>query len=124
MGYNAGSAYYKEFVTSSPATGAATNADSLPTATANHNGTDDGSFALTVTNIDAGRYKITGTVPSGYGVGDVVNVSVQATCSSITGKAIVDTFVVGAAIVGANVVEVNSIQVTGAGTSGNPWGPA
>ena len=91
MGYDPGSSYYKEFATANPTTGAAQNADSLPTATANHNGTDDGSFTLTVTNVATGRYKITGTVPSGYAAGDVVNVSVAATVSSVAGVAIVDT---------------------------------
>lgn len=84
--------YFKEFTTANPSTGAAVNADTLPVATANHNGTDDGAFTLTVTNIDAGRYKIAGTVPSGYAGGDVVNITVAATCSSIAGKAVVDTF--------------------------------
>jgi len=96
VSYKPGDSYYKEFVTSNPTTGAAVNADSLPTATANHNGTDDGSFTLTVTNIDTGRYKITGTIPSGYAAGDVLNVSVVATVSAVVGKAIVDTQVLDA----------------------------
>ena len=91
MGYDPGSAYYKEFATANPTTGAAQNADSLPTATANHNGSDDGSFGVTVVNLATGRYKITGTVPSGYAPGDVVNVSVAATVDSVAGVAIVDT---------------------------------
>jgi hypothetical protein len=90
--YKPSDSYAKVFCTSSPTTGAAQNADSTPTATANRNGTDDGTFALTVTNIDTGRYKITGTIPSGYAEGDVVCVSVAATVSSIAGKAVVDTF--------------------------------
>ncbi len=97
--YKPADSYYKEFVTTSPSTGAAANADSLPTATANHNGTDDGTFTLTVTNIDTGRYKITGTVPA-YSSGDVVNVSIAATCSSVAGKAIVDTFTIDTKRVG------------------------
>ncbi len=92
MPFKPGSLYYKEFVTSSPSTGAATNADSLPTATANHNGSDDGAFTLTVANQDTGRYKISGTVPSGYAHGDVVCCSVAATVGGVAGKAIVDTF--------------------------------
>ena len=92
MIYKPGGAYYREFVTCNPATGAALNADSTPVATANHNGTDDGTFTLTVTNLDTGRYKVTGTIPSGYAAGDVVGVSVSATVSAITGKAVVDTF--------------------------------
>lgn len=93
--YKPGDAYYSEFTTSSPSTGAATNADSLPVATANHNGTDDGTFALTVTNVDTGRYKITGTIPVGYAEGDDVSVSVAATVSSVAGKAITHQFNIG-----------------------------
>lgn len=93
MFYATGQSYCKEFVTSHPTTGAATNADSLPVATANRNGTDDAAFSLTVTNIDAGRYKITGTVPA-YSDNDVVNVSVAATVNAIAAKGIVDTFTV------------------------------
>lgn len=94
MSYKPSGAYYAEFTTQRFDTGAATNADSTPAATANKNGTDDGSFTLTVTNIDTGRYKITGTVPSGYASGDVVNVSVAATVNSVAGKGIVDSFTV------------------------------
>ena len=94
MFYKPGDSYYKEFTTSDPASGAARTADSTPAATANHNGTDDSNFALTVTNIDTGRYKITGTVPSGYAAGDVVNVTISATVNSVAGKATVDTFMV------------------------------
>lgn len=97
MSYKPSDPYYKEFTTANPSTGAAQNADSLPTATANHNGTDDGTFVLTVTNIDTGRYKITGTIPSGYAAGDVLNVSVAATVNGVAGKAIVDTQVLDSA---------------------------
>lgn len=92
MFYKAGQSYYKEFIVSNPATGAAVNADSLPTATANKNGADDAGFVLTVANIDTGRYKITGTVPGGYAEGDMVNVTVAATVSAVVGKGVVDTF--------------------------------
>lgn len=85
-------AYVAEFITTNPYTGAAADADSLPTATATRNGTDDGTFALTATKIDTGRYKITGTVPAGYAAGDVVQVSVAATVSGISGKAVADSF--------------------------------
>ena len=106
--YKPSDAYYKEFTTANPSTGAAANADSLPAATANHNGSDDGSFTLTVANIDTGRYKITGTVPSGYAKGDVVNVTVAATCSSVAGKAAVDSFMIDSKRVG----DLNDIAAT------------
>jgi hypothetical protein len=87
----AGDSYYKEFVTSAPTTGSSTDADSLPAATGNHNGTDDGTWVLTVVHMDTGRYKVTGTVPA-YSPGDTVNVSVAATVAGVSGKAVVDTF--------------------------------
>jgi len=93
MGYRAGDAYYVEFTTANPVTGAAQTADSLPVATANHNGVDDGSFTLTVALVDTGRYKVSGAVPGGYSGGDVVNVTVAATVNAIAGKAAVDRFV-------------------------------
>lgn len=94
MSYKPSDTYHGEFVTSSPTTGAATNADSLPVATANHNGTDDGTFVLTVTPLATGRYGVSGTIPSGYGSGHVVNVSVAATVGGVGGVAVVDTFLV------------------------------
>jgi hypothetical protein len=86
--------YYAEFVTSG-SSGAAVNADSLPTAEATKNGADDSGFSLTVANIDAGRYKVTGTVPAGYTQGMIVQVSVAATISTIATKQVIDEFQVG-----------------------------
>lgn len=103
MAYVASAAYAKEFVTSSPTTGAAANADSLPTATANLNGTDDGTFSLTVANIDTGRYKVTGTIPAGYVAGDVLNVSIAATVGGIAAKAVIDTQIMGPELSQADV---------------------
>lgn len=95
--YAPSASYFGEFTTSS-ATGAATDADSLPTVTANRNGTDDGTFALTATRIDTGRYKVTGTVPSGYASGDRVNLSVAATIGGIAAKTVIDTIQVGVGV--------------------------
>jgi hypothetical protein len=89
--YYPSDAYYAEFTTQRFDTGAATTSDSLPVATANRNGVDDSGFALTVAPIDAGRYKITGTVPA-YSSGDIVNISIAATVNSVAGKGVVDTF--------------------------------
>ena len=100
MSYKPNDPYYAEFCTQRFDTGAATNADALPVATANHNGTDDAGFVLTVTNIDAGRYKVTGTIPNTYAKGDVVSVSVAATVNSVAGKGIVDSFVLDSKRVG------------------------
>jgi hypothetical protein len=93
MGYRAGDAYTILFPTTI-AGGAAGNADSLPVATANKNGTDDGTFTLTVANLDAGRYKATGTIPAGYVGGDVLNVTVAATIGGTATKARVDAQVI------------------------------
>lgn len=92
MGYRPGDAYCKTFATSS-SSGALTNADATPSATPNHNGTDDGAFSLTVASLSTGRYKITGTVPAGYSGGDVVNVWVAATIGGVPIGNTVDTFV-------------------------------
>jgi hypothetical protein len=112
MSYKPSDAYYKEFTTASPSTGAAQDADSLPTATANHNGTDDGSFSLTVTNLDTGRYKISATIPGGYARGDVVNVTVAATVATVAGKACVDTFVIDSKRVG-DLNDLGGVAQTG-----------
>lgn len=93
MSYKPSDSYFGGFTISHPTTRAAVNADSLPSATATKNGADDGAFSLTVTNLDTGRYKITGTIPAGYTSGDVVQVSVAATVSSVAAKAVVNSFV-------------------------------
>ena len=90
MIYIPGQAYYSEFTTTNPTTGAAADADSLPVATATRNGTDDAAFILTVTKLDTGRYKITGTVPAGYAAGDWLHVSVSVVMGGIIAKAVVD----------------------------------
>lgn len=119
MSYKPSDPYCKEFTTANPSTGAAQNADSLPVATANRNGTDDAAFVLTVTNLDTGRYKITGTVPNTYAKGDVVNVTVAATVNSVAGKACVDTFVLDSKRVGdLNDVAATAIVSGGAITTG------
>ena len=120
MGYMPNSAYVGEFTTQRFDTGAATDADSLPTVTANKNGTDDATFsaALTVAKIDTGRYKVTGTVPVTYAAGDVVNISVAATVNSVAGKAVIDSFVVVAAVPKVDVDTIKTQTVTcGAGVT-------
>lgn len=96
MSRKPGDSYYTEFTTANFSTGVAQTADSLPVATANHNGTDDGAFALTVTLIDTGRYKISGTVPSSYAAGDTVIISISATVGGVAGKGAVDSFMIDA----------------------------
>lgn len=100
MSYKPSDPYSREFTTASPTSGAATDADSLPTATADFDGGGTGSMSLTVTNLDTGRYKITGTIPAGRVGGDVLNVSVAATVGGVAGKAVVDTRVLDSRRVG------------------------
>lgn len=94
MSYRPSDDYFADFVTSDPATGAATVADSLPTATARRNGSDDATFALTVTSQGDGYYTVTGAVPAGYTAGDVVSVRIAAAVDGVTGRAVIDRFVV------------------------------
>lgn len=86
--YRPGQSFVLEFITSGAA-GVAVNADSLPTASLAKNGIDDGAVTLVVVNIDAGRYKITGTIPISYAAGDSISVNRNATISSVVTKAIV-----------------------------------
>lgn len=87
--YKPGDVVWTEFITSVFSTGAAANADSLPTGTVQRNGTDDGAVTVTVTNVDTGRYKATFTIPATYVPGDVLALSVAATVSSVAGKGVV-----------------------------------
>lgn len=78
-----------EFITANPTTGAAADADSLPTGTLVLNGVDNAA-TVTVTNIDTGRYKAAVTLPT-IASGDTVQLAVAATVSSVAGKAIIWT---------------------------------
>lgn len=100
MSYRPGDAYYGEFTTCSSATGGAQNADAVPVATATRNGADDASFILTVTNLDPGRYRVSGTIPASYARGDSLQVSVAATVGGVAGKAVVDSLVLDSKRVG------------------------
>lgn len=103
--YKPGDSYYGTFVTRNPATGAPADANSLPAATAVHNGVDDAGFSLTVTNVETGRYKITGTVPSTYAAGDAVQIVVDATVDSTAAKMVVDSFLVEDTLAVAGAVD-------------------
>jgi hypothetical protein len=94
--------------TCSAATGAATNADVLPTATAYRNGTSDAGFVLTVANVATGLYKVTGTVPA-YSVGDKVSIIGSATVGGIAGVAPIFDFVVDTSR--ASDVETDTVDI-------------
>lgn len=96
--YKSGDAYTCQFTTQRFDTGAAADADSLPVATATRNGADDAAFVLTVAKLDTGRYKVTGTIPGTYAVGDRVGVSVAATVAGIAAKAVIDSLVLSDAL--------------------------
>ncbi len=87
MSVRSGQSVTVEFVTSSFSTGAAANADSTPTGTLVVNGTDNAA-SVTVTNIDTGRYKAAVTLPT-LAIGDVVELIIAATVSSVAGKGVV-----------------------------------
>jgi hypothetical protein len=120
--------YYTEFCTQRFDTGTATNADALPVATVMKNGVDDGisptawSTGITITGIDAGRYRITGTVPTSYTPGDIIDISVQAVVNSVTGKGVVDEFIVVSANVYDSLIgtgdylDINLVQLGGSST--------
>lgn len=96
MPYKPADNYIAQFTTQRSDTGARADADATPIATATRNGSDDESFALTVTQMDTGRYKVTGTIPESYAAGDVVQISVAATVNEVAGVAVIDSFVIDA----------------------------
>lgn len=93
-------------------TGAASNADSLPTCTVyeNNTGTVGGT---TVTNLATGVYYVTivATSGNGYEAGKFYNVSIAATVSGISGNAIIDTFVVRDASIDDVKTQTAAIEV-------------
>ena len=87
MSIKSGQAVTVDFTTQNPSSGAASDADSLPTGTLVVNGTDNGA-TVTVTNKATGVYKAAVTLPS-LSAGDVVQIRVAATVSSVAGVGIV-----------------------------------
>jgi len=91
MTWLADDTYQTYFVTHTP-DGEATNADSTPVATVARNGTDDGTITPTVTNVAAGVYKVSFTIPAGWSDGDLVCVRVAATVDGTDAVGILETF--------------------------------
>lgn len=84
MAVRPGDVVTARFVTTSPTTGAAADADSLPTGILVRNGTNT---AETVTITDAtgtGRYNAAFTVPASWSAGDDLTLDVTATVASVT----------------------------------------
>jgi hypothetical protein len=73
--------------TTESSTGAATNADSLPTGTLYVNGTADAA-TVTVTNVTTGVYKAAVTLPT-LAIGDEVELVASATIGGVAAKALV-----------------------------------
>lgn len=82
MSVRTGQSITKVFTTRVFATGVATNADSTPTGTLYVNGTADAA-SVTVTNVATGIYKAQVTMPT-LAVGDVVDLRIAATVSSVS----------------------------------------
>lgn len=89
MSVRSGQSITKTFTTRVFATGVATNADSTPTGTLYVNGTADAA-SVTVSNITTGLYKAAVTLPT-LAVGDVVDLRINATVSSVTDNAVIWT---------------------------------
>lgn len=90
-----GGPYHGELVTSSPITGGAADADSLPVATARRNGVTAGDFTIVVANAGTGDYTLAGTIPSDWAEGDVISIRVAATVGGVPGLGAVDSFILG-----------------------------
>jgi hypothetical protein len=106
--YKPGMTYYNQFCTQDQS-GAATDADSLPAATASKNCVDDAAFVLAVAKMDTGRYSIIGTVPLSYVTDDVVEIVVNASVGGVSGKNIISDFIVEEDS-GANAVTITVEQ--------------
>lgn len=89
-------AAYFDFVTHHPTTGAATDADSTPTAEVFEDATDTTVVALTVTKRTSktGNYRVpvTAAAADGFEVGKTYNVVASATVNSIAAKGVIGRF--------------------------------
>jgi len=82
-----GQTVYVHFGTSDPYTGAAVNADSLPTVTIEKDGVAMG-YAPTVTNVTTGLYRVTivATVGNGFAAGSTYSLYAAAVVNGATGR--------------------------------------
>ena len=84
MGVKSAQAITVLFTTQTPSTGAATDADSLPTGLLYVNGTVNGA-SVTIANIAVGVYSFSVTLPS-LAAGDMVSLRISATVATIPGE--------------------------------------
>lgn len=88
-GHKTGETVTIDFTTASPTTGAAANADSLPTGSLVLNGTDNAA-TVTVTNKEVGVYKAAVTLPT-VTDGDELQLRIAATVGGVAGKGVIWT---------------------------------
>jgi len=112
-----GQSITKVFTTRVFATGVATNADSTPTGTLYVNGTADAA-SVTVTNVATGIYKAQVTMPT-LAVGDVVDLRIAATVSSVTDTEVIWSDTKDLVIDSAGLADATTVKVgpSGSGTA-------
>lgn len=104
---------YVDFITSSPTTGAAADADSTPTAEVFEDATDTAILTPTVVKRTSktGNYRVplACTAANGFELGKSYNVVASCVFSSVTYKAVVASFQIRPAATVSNVTQVNGI---------------
>ena len=123
--YRPGDNYYQQFNTNN-VSGISTNTDSTPWGTLVKNGVDDFTSYVFITNVDIGRYTVSGTIPSTYVYGNYVNLAISGQVAGILSKATLSLGVLDAtvnslpttvSVTGAvNVTSINpgvTVSVTG-----------
>lgn len=108
MSYAPGDTFGDVFCLSAT-TGAATDADSPPTAKLKRGGVTDGAVTVTVAHDTTGEYSFSGTIPGTYAAGDKLAVVVTATVGGITAK---KAYPLGVLLQGVNVTKVNGLPAT------------
>lgn len=76
---------FRRLISVQDATGAATNADSTPTAALWRNGASTGAVAMTVTNVQTGLYLAEGVIGAGWSYGDDVTCLGTVTVDGVPG---------------------------------------
>lgn len=107
-----GATIVAEFTTSNPTTGAAADADSLPTGVITRNGVDT-EVVVTITNKATGEYKASFTLAAedDFAEGDVVALIITAIIAEVLGKASVwQESLVGAAS-GATLAQIEGSTI-------------
>lgn len=117
MSVRSGQSITALFTTRAFATGVATDATGTPTGTLYVNGTSDAA-TVTVTNLATGIYKAAVTLPT-LAVGDLVEIRINATVSSVADNAVIwrdtkDVVIDAAGLVDANMVKLGP---SGSGTA-------